>query len=154
MFKTFLSTLLFCLVCFFSFSGIHLLKKKTKSSPFYQEKPDLDEKTKKELDLKLEHKLFYDHIGHMKKDLRVQKKSLAPLNRYTLELKMLSNLKLAEAYIDQLKQKGIHSYYTPLEEENETFYHVRKGLFTNLEEAQLEAKKLLSLNLETRILNL
>jgi septal ring-binding cell division protein DamX len=61
---------------------------------------------------------------------------------YTLELKVTSKRAEAEALIDELHDRGIEAYYTPLTRGGKVVYRVRRGIYSNQKEASQAAVEL------------
>lgn len=89
--------------------------------------------------------LFYNSIGDNPPQKLVSdfEQSNPTQRLYTLEVKIVKDLNVAQRTVDQLQKKGVEAYYTPLQNNGQVIYRIRVGAFVNKNSADLKSSALL-----------
>ncbi len=84
---------------------------------------------------------FYDAIGRTPDQTRGSSSEQPglPTANYTLELRVASTQQEAEQAVQSLQERGIEAYYTPLTRTGRVVYRVRRGIYSNEQEASRAA---------------
>ncbi len=102
--------------------------------------------------------VFYKTVGDAPKrtvEEGLKKSASMPQKRFTLELEVTNNQTKADIILDNLQERGIEAYYTPIQKAGKVYYHIRQGLFSDRLRASKEAKKVLNKrNIEAKIIAL
>lgn len=86
---------------------------------------------------------FYRHVGATSPKLSEPRQASATfVDKYTLELKVVTLQNEAERVVNDLAKQGIKAYYTPFQSHGKVFYRIRQGLYASLETAEAQAKQL------------
>ncbi|NRA64719.1 MAG: SPOR domain-containing protein [Pseudobacteriovorax sp.] len=86
--------------------------------------------------------LFYDTIGQT--PLPPNEGRVEPLEpqKFTIEIQVFRSEKKAQRLVTRLKDKGIESFYTPLNREGTVIYRVRSGIFTSQKQSKEHRERL------------
>ncbi len=86
---------------------------------------------------------FYRHIGATSSKVsKAQEIPASFIDKYTLELKVVTRQEDAERVVNDLAKQGVKAYYTPFQSHGKVFYRIRQGLYGSLETAEAQAKQL------------
>ncbi len=89
--------------------------------------------------------LPYDSIGNASKAIAPAEDAQSPSDKFTVDLGATKSRENAEKILENLAQKGIQGFYTPVQRENGSLaFRVRVGLYMTEEEAAQSAKKITS----------